>query len=126
MTQNRSEAYQRKIEYNKLKSKYTRHLYPHKRHEQNEKSKLRGQDKRMRAYLQKKDTVRILKASGAEVPWYLQNLQMPREYRISVKPVERCPLNCRMCEEARKFFHLTENHITSRYCEENCRVCNVR
>ena len=116
MAQTRSEAYQRKIEYNKQKSKYTRHLYPHKRLEQNEKSKLRGQEKRMRAYQKDLDTVRIMTENNVEIPWYLQDLKPPREYNIELKPIVPCPFGCSMCEEARKFFDLTENHILSRNC----------
>ena len=77
MTQNRSEAYQRKIEFQKKKSKYTRHLFPHKRLEQNEKSKLRGQEKRMKAYLENKNTVRILQENNMPIPFYLENLRPP-------------------------------------------------
>ena len=116
MAQIRSEAYQRKIEYNKQKSKHTRHLYPNKRQEQNEKSKIRGQEKRMKAFQKDQNTVKLLQENGMEVPWYLQNLKEPREYTTNVKPIVPCPLYCSMCEEARKFFDLTQNHIISRNC----------
>jgi hypothetical protein len=126
MTQNRSEAYQRKIEYNKQKSRHLRHLYPNKRLQQNEKSKPRGQEKRMKAFQEKQDTVRILREHGMEVPWYLQNLKEHREYAISVKEVAPCPLGCSMCEDARIFFDLTQNHIISRNCPDYCTVCKAR
>ena len=126
MTQNRSEAYQRKIEYNKLKSKHIRHLYPNKRQEQNEKSKLRGQEKRMKSFQKDINTVRLLEENGMEVPWYLKNLKEPREYTVSVKPIVRCAPGCKQCHEARIFFDLTENHIISRTCPEFCTICNAR
>ena len=126
MAQTRSEAYQRKIEYNKQKSKHTRHLYPHKRLQQNEISKLRGQEKRMRAYQKDLNTVKLLQENGMEVPWYLQNLKEPREYTISVKPIVPCPLGCKQCHEARIFFDLTENHIISRECPTFCTICKAR
>ena len=114
MTQNRSEAYLQKIEYQKQRSKHLRHLYPNKRLEQNEKSKLRGQEKRMKAYQKDLDTVRIMRENNVQIPWYLQDLKPPREYTVSVKEIVPCPLGCSMCEDARKFFDLTENHIISR------------
>ena len=79
MTQNRSEAYLQKIEYQKQRSKHLRHLYPNKRLEQNEKSKLRGQEKRMKAYQKDLDTVRIMRENNVQIPWYLQDLKPPRE-----------------------------------------------
>ena len=126
MTQNINEAYLRKIEYNKQKSKHIRHLYPNKRLEQNQKSKLRGQEKRMKAFQKDLNTVRLLQEHGMEVPWYLQNLKPPREYAITVKEVAPCPLGCSMCEDARNFFDLTENHIISRNCPEFCTICKAR
>jgi hypothetical protein len=126
MAQTRNEAYQRKIEYNKQKSRHIRHLYPNKRLEQNEKSKLRGQERRMKAFQEKQDTVRISREHGMEVPWYLQNLKEPREYTISVKPIVRCAPGCRQCHEARIFFGLTENHIISRECPTFCTICKAR
>jgi hypothetical protein len=122
----RSEAYQRKIEYNKLKSKHIRHLYPNKRLEQNEKSKLRGQEKRMKAFQEKQDTIRILREHGMEVPWYLQDLKPPREYNTELKPIVACPLGCKQCHEARIFFDLTENHIIARNCPQFCTICKAR
>ena len=126
MAQTRSEVYQRKIEYNKQKSKHTRHLYPHKRLKQNEISKLRGQEKRIKTYQKDLNTVKLLQENGMEVPWYLQNLKKPREYTISVKPIVPCPLGCKQCHEARIFFGLTENHILSRECPEFCTICKAR
>ena len=126
MTQNRSEAYQRKIEYNKQKSRHLRHLYPNKRLEQNEKSKLRGQERRMKAFQEKQDTVRILQENNMPIPFYLENLKPPREYTISVKPIVACAPGCRQCHEARIFFGLTENYIISRECPTFCTICKAR
>ena len=126
MTQTRSEAYVRKIEYQKQKSKHIRHLYPNKRLEQNEKSKLRGQEKRMKIFQKDQNTVKLLQENGMEVPWYLQNLKEPREYTISVKPIVPCPLGCKQCHEARIFLDLTENHIISRECPTFCTICKAR
>ena len=126
MVQTRSDAYLQNIEYNKQKSRHLRHLYPNKRQEQNEKSKLRGQEKRMRAYQKDQNTVKLLQENDMEVPWYLQNLKEPREYTISVKPIVPCPLGCTQCHEARIFFDLTENHIISRNCPTFCTICKAR
>ena len=126
MAQNRSQAYLKKIEYNKLKSKHIRHLYPNKRQEQNEKSKLRGQEKRIKAFQKDLNTVRILEENGLEVPWYLKNLKEPREYTVRLKPIVACPPGCNQCHEARIFFDLTENHIISRTCPQFCTICKAR
>ena len=126
MTQNRSEAYLQKIEYQKQRSKHLRHLYPNKRLEQNEKSKLRGQEKRMKAYQKDLDTVRIMQENNVQIPWYLQNLKEQREYNIELKPNVPCPLGCKQCYEARIFFDLTENHIISRECPTYCTICKAR
>ena len=126
MTQNRSEAYIQKIEYQKQRSRHLRHLYPNKRILQNEKSRLRGQKLRMEAYQKNLNTVKLLEEAGLDIPWYLQNLKEPREYNIELKPVVPCPLGCSQCHEARLFFDLTENHIISRDCPTFCTICKAR
>jgi hypothetical protein len=70
--------------------------------------------------------VRLLEENNMPVPWYLQNLKQPREYAISVKEVKECPPSCNLCNEARIFFDLTENHIISRNCPDFCTVCRAR
>ena len=126
MTQNRSEAYIQKIEYQKQRSRHLRHLYPNKRILQNEKSRLRGQKLRMEAYQKNLNTVKLLEEAGLSIPWYLQNLKEPREYTVSVKEIVPCPPGCSQCHEARIFFDLTENHIISRNCPTFCTICKAR
>jgi hypothetical protein len=122
MAQN-SEAYQKKLEYQKRKSKYIRHLYPNKRLEQNEKSKLRGQQMRWKTFLENHNTVRLLESNNMPVPKYLQNLKEPREYNSELTTVLACPPGCFLCLEARNFLGLTENNVIKRICPENCGIC---
>ena len=122
----KSEAYLRKIKYQKSKSKYVRHLFPHQRLKQNEKSKLRGQEKRMKAFLANQNTVRLLEENNMPIPWYLRDLRPPTEYRISVKSVVPCPPGCLLCEEARDFLGLTGNDVIKSICTEKCTICKAR
>ena len=96
-------AYSKKIEYQKKRSKYIRHLYPEKAQQQNIKYREIQQKKRWKEFFEKKNHLKLCIFKGLEIPEYLQNLKEPKIYKEKQYVQRECPEDCTMCEEARIF-----------------------
>jgi uncharacterized protein YllA (UPF0747 family) len=117
-------AYKNKIEYQKRRSKYLRHLFPHNRIIQNEKCRKRAYNKKMNDFIQKQQTIEILKKRNMSIPDYLKNLKKPGEYQVKKLLIEKCKEDCEMCLEARAFLGMVKSRVKHEDCE-GCILCNL-
>ena len=118
-------AYKNKIEYQKKRSKYLRHLFPHNRIVQNEKCRKRAYDKKMKDFVQKQETIEMMKMKNMVIPDYLKNLKKPGEYQVKKLLIERCKEDCEMCLEARSFLGMVKSRVRHEDCEGSCILCNI-
>ena len=107
--QEKQESYERKIEYQKKRSKYIRHLYPQKALTSNTKARERAQNKRWSQFHNLNNHLKFCIYNDLQIPDFLKNIKEPKTYKPKKHSVktEKCEIpNCEMCIEAKNFLKI--------------------